>query len=222
MNLKHIIFDCDGVLVDSEPLSMEVDYALLHEHGVALSRTEVIQRFVGLTFGALIEQVSRDFGIRLPDDLAATKDRRLLALYEEKLQPVAGAAEAIDAIELPRSVASNSPRARVEAAFRIAGLARHFGSRITTFEDVREGKPAPDIYLEAAARADTRPCACIVVEDSLAGVTSAVKAGCKVLGFTGTAHDRVDHGERLLKAGAEKIFARMSELPGLVAAFQAA
>ena len=221
MMAEHIIFDCDGVLVDSEPLSMELDYMILREHGVLLTRREVFERFVGLTFGALMEQVSREFGIRLPDDLSDTKDRRLLSLFEEKLQPVAGAAAAIDAIVLPRSVASNSPRARVKAAFRIAGFTRQFGSRITTFEDVKQGKPAPDIYFMAAQRARVEPSHCVVVEDSLAGVVSAVAAGCRVLGFSGTAHDPAEHEAKLTQAGAARIFRQMTELPGLVSALQA-
>jgi HAD superfamily hydrolase (TIGR01509 family) len=219
---QHIIFDCDGVLVDSEPLSMELDYLLLRENGINLSREEVMQRFVGLTFGALIEQVTHQFDMRLPDDLIETKDRRLLELFETQLQAVEGAEEALEAIALPRSVASNSPRTRVEAAFRIAGLSRHFGSRITTFEDVSRGKPAPDIYFEAAARAGVRPEECLVVEDSVAGVTAAAGAGCIVLGFTGTVHDREDHAARLSSAGATAVFGHMQQLPQLVASFSAA
>jgi HAD superfamily hydrolase (TIGR01509 family) len=222
MTFQHIIFDCDGVLVDSEPLSMELDYLILREHGVRLSRQEVFERFVGLTFGALVERVAGEFGIALPDNISAVKDRRLLTLFESELRAVAGAAAALEAIDLPRSVASNSPRARVEAAFRIAGFTRHFGTRITTFEDVREGKPAPDIYVEASARAAVRPGQCIVVEDSIAGVTSAAAAGCRVLGFTGTAHDPEAHGRRLLQAGAAQLFSHMSELPTLVQALRAA
>jgi HAD superfamily hydrolase (TIGR01509 family) len=220
MTIRHIIFDCDGVLVDSEPLSMELDWLLLKENGVNLSRQEVMQRFIGLTFGALVEQVERDFAVKLPPDLSKTKDARLLALFEEKLLPVDGARNAVAAIALPMSAASNSPKARVEAAFRIAGFARHFGSRITTFEDVKHGKPAPDIYIEAASRANTTPEACIAVEDSLAGVTSAAAAGCLVLGFTGTAHDPDAHAASLRKAGAAQIFFHMDELPALVSARQ--
>jgi HAD superfamily hydrolase (TIGR01509 family) len=213
---RHIIFDCDGVLVDSEPLSMEVDWELLREHGVELSREDVIRRFVGLTFGAMVEQVKAEFGIELPDDLSAIKDKRLLDVYEDRLAAVEGALQAVDAIQLPRSVASNSPRARVEAAFRISGFSDRFGKRITTFEDVRSGKPAPDIYIKAAERATAAPSACVVVEDSVAGVTSAVAAGCVVLGFTGTSLDPARHGNLLSQAGAYQTFSYMAQLPGLV------
>jgi beta-phosphoglucomutase-like phosphatase (HAD superfamily) len=128
----------------------------------------------------------------------------------------------VEAIDLPRSCASNSPRARVAAAFRIAGLERFFGARITTFEDVRQGKPAPDVYLEAAGRAGVLPEECVVVEDSVAGVTAAARAGCKVLGFTGTTHEADTHGEMLAKAGAIKVFAHMDALPPLVQALSQA
>lgn len=221
MKPVHMIFDCDGVLVDSEPLSMELDWLLLQENGVNLTREEVFQRFVGLTFGMLMTEVEHDFGIKLPEDLSATKDRRLLKLFEQKLKPVEGAVVAVDATPLPKSVASNSPRSRVEAALRIVGLGRQFGSRITTFEDVVHGKPAPDIYFKAAARANAKPGNCVVVEDSLAGVASAVAAGCKVLGFTGTAHNPMEHAGKLARAGAAQTFEHMKNLPRIVATLQA-
>jgi HAD superfamily hydrolase (TIGR01509 family) len=174
---RHVIFDCDGVLVDSEPLSMKLDQQLLAENGVNLSEDEVIERFVGLTFGALIARVKIEFGIELPNGISDEKDRRLLALYEHELVAAEGAKETLASIALPKSVASNSPRTRVEAAIRITGLGRWLDGFITTFEDVRAGKPAPDIYLLAAARAGFMASQCLVVEDSRAGVTAAVAAG---------------------------------------------
>jgi HAD superfamily hydrolase (TIGR01509 family) len=216
MKFQHVIFDCDGVLVDSEPLSMQVDWEMLGEQGLSLTKEEIAARFIGFTFGALIASIEAEFGIRLPPGFAKEKDRRLLQLYETSLQPVEGIHKLLKHLDFPKSVASNSPRSRVIAALRIAGLEAHFGNRIVTFEDVKNGKPAPDVYLEAARRAGVTPRNCLVIEDSVAGVTAAVAARCQVLGFTGTAHDAAAHREALRMAGAKRIFHRMAELPSLV------
>ena len=114
------------------------------------------------------------------------------------------------------SVASNSPCERVETALRIAGLTRFFGNRITTFEHVARGKPEPDVFIEAARRAGYAPEHCIVIKDSVTGVTAAHRAGAHVLGFTGTHPHPEDHAAKLAAAGAARTFAEMRELPRLV------
>jgi HAD superfamily hydrolase (TIGR01509 family) len=218
MSFKHIIFDCDGVLVDSEPLSMRIDHAFLTEHGLNLTIAEVSAMAIGLTFEALMEKVERDFGIILPKGLIAEKDARLLALYERELKTAPGVEATLSRLTLPMSVASNSPAERVEAALRIGRLGKHFGKRITTFEHVAEGKPAPDIYLLAARRAGVRPGDCLVIEDSMAGVTSAVAAGCHVIGYTGLTHEPEAHGHKLRAIGARQVVHRLDELPEMLAA----
>jgi HAD superfamily hydrolase (TIGR01509 family) len=219
VSFRHFIFDCDGVLVDSEPLSMRVDVAILAENGIRMSEHEAHARFVGKTFAAMIEEMEREHGVRFPVDASAQKDRRLLELYERELKPVAGISEALAA--LPRavhSVASNSPEERVATALRVAGLEAWFG-HITTFEHVANGKPAPDVFIESARRAGFRPEDCMVVEDSVTGVTAAARAGCAVLGFTGTHPDPQAHAARLATAGAQKTFTDMRDLPALAKTF---
>lgn len=215
---KHIIFDCDGVLVDSEPLSMEVDRDILAENGIAMTVAEVGSLFIGLTFEAFIEKIESDYRIKLPKDVSADKNRRLLALYEKKLQAAPGIHATLAGLSLPMSVASNSPRHRIEAAFRIAGLTDFFGDRIITFEDVARAKPAPDVYLEAARRAKVPPQACLAIEDSKAGVASAVAAGCRVIGFTGLAHDGAASAQSLSGLGARTVVSRHADLPAAIAA----
>ena len=215
---KQVIFDCDGVLVDSEPLSMEVDRDILAENGIAMTVEEVGAQFIGLTFEAFIDRIQNDYRIKLPSDVSADKNRRLLALYERKLKAAPGIHDTLTRMKLPMSCASNSPRHRVEAAFRIAGLSEFFGDRITTYEDVAQGKPAPDVYIEAARRARVSPAACLVIEDSRAGVTSAVAAGCHVIGFTGLAHDGSALGRSLAQIGAKKVVNRHADLPAAIAA----
>ena len=213
----HIIFDCDGVLVDSEPLSMQIDVEILAENGVNMTAEEAHARFVGKTFAAMIDEVESEFGVRFPADTSARKDQRLLHLYESQLRVVGGVAAALGDIgQQPYSVASNSPAERVAAALRITGLTPFFGDRITTFEHVARPKPEPHVFVEAARRAGYRPQDCIVIEDSVTGVTAAHAAGCTVMGFTGTHPMRDEHAGKLLAAGARFAFNHMATLPNLV------
>lgn len=216
--MPHVIFDCDGVLVDSEPLSMKIDVEILAENGVVMSEADAHQRFVGKTFAAMLDEIRRDFGVSFPADASEQKDLRLLQLYERELKGVEGIVPALEAL-MPQhfSVASNSPFDRVEAALRITHLTRFFGNRITTFEHVARGKPEPDVFIEAARRAGYAPGDCIVIEDSVTGVTAAHRAGCRVLGFTGTHPHPVEQAGKLLAAGAATTFRAMRDLPGLVA-----
>lgn len=216
--MAHVIFDCDGVLVDSEPLSMKIDVEILSENGVVMSEAEAHQRFVGKTFAAMLDEIRRDFGVSFPADASEQKDLRLLQLYARELKVVEGVLPALEAL-MPQhfSVASNSPFERVEAALRITHLTRFFGNRITTFEHVARGKPEPDVFIEAARRAGYAPEDCIVIEDSVTGVTAAHRAGCRVLGFTGTHPHPQEQAGKLLAAGAATTFHAMRDLPGLVA-----
>jgi HAD superfamily hydrolase (TIGR01509 family) len=207
----HIIFDCDGVLVDSEPLSTAIDREMLAEHGIRYSLEEMTAVTVGYSMAHFIARIEARHAIRLRPDFAEEKDRRLIERYETELKPIDGVFEVLAAIDLPRSIASNSPRARVAQALRVTGLGRHFNGAIHAIEDVVHGKPAPDLYLRAAAMAGIAPRDCLAVEDSVAGVTSAAAAGCTVIGFTGSNHDR-NHGEALRRAGAHLLIARMTEL----------
>lgn len=216
----HIIFDCDGVLVDSEPLSMQVDVEILAENGVNMSAEEAHARFVGKTFAAMIDEVEREFGVRFPSDTSTRKDQRLLLLYESQLRVVDGVAAALGDIgQNPYSVASNSPAERVVAALRITGLTPFFGDRITSFEHVARPKPEPDVFIEAARRAGYATQDCIVIEDSVTGVTAAHAAGCAVLGFAGTHPQQDEQSLKLLAAGARAAFNHMSTLPKLVRGF---
>ena len=215
--MPHVIFDCDGVLVDSEPLSMRVDVQILAENGVVMSEAEAHRRFVGRTFSAMLDEIAQEFGVSFPADASTQKDLRLLELYETDLRVVDGVEATLEALGPQHfSVASNSPHERVETALRIARLTRFFGNRITTFEHVARGKPEPDVFIEAARRAGYAPEDCIVVEDSVTGVTAAHRAGCHVLGFTGTHPHPDEQGMKLLKAGAASVFSHMGQLPRLV------
>jgi HAD superfamily hydrolase (TIGR01509 family) len=222
MSISHIIFDCDGVLVDSEPLSMRADVEILKRFGIEMTEAEAHRRFVGRTFEAMIKELSIQRGVVFPDGLLASKNARLAELYRSELQLVRGVRDALESIRnmgLTMSIASNSPKERVKLALQLTGLIGYFKDAIVTFEDVPHGKPAPDVFLLAAKKAGCKAEDCIVVEDSITGVTAAVDAGCWTLGFTGTHEDEQAHGEKLKDIGAEALFAKMSELPALVSTF---
>jgi HAD superfamily hydrolase (TIGR01509 family) len=216
MTFQHIIFDCDGVLIDSEEISMRTDQTLLAECNVHISEAEMHRRFVGKTFQAMIDEIEAERGISLPRDLEARKDDVMVAAYRRELKAISGVADALSAIDLPKSIGTNGPRARALLALEVTGLKPHFGERLTTFEDVERGKPFPDVYLLAAQRAGLKPSNCIVVEDSLTGVTAAVAAGCYTLGFTGAHLHRTEHGQQLAELGAARVFDDMAELPHIV------
>lgn len=222
MSISHIIFDCDGVLVDSEPLSMRADVEILKRFGVELTEAEAHRRFVGRTFEAMLKEITAQRGTVFPDDLLTDKNKRLAELYRSELQLVRGVRDALESIRnlgLTMSIASNSPKERVKLALQLTGLIGYFKDNIITFEDVPHGKPAPDVFLLAAKKAGVKAEDCIVVEDSITGVTAAVDAGCWTLGFTGTHEDETRHGEKLKDIGAEALFSKMIDLPALVATF---
>jgi HAD superfamily hydrolase (TIGR01509 family) len=142
-----------------------------------------------------------------------------MQLFARELKPVEGVADVLRAMTTKPGIASNRPRERIVGALKLTGLAPFFEDRIMTFEDVARPKPAPDVFLAAAARAGTVPELCVVVEDSAAGVSAAKAAGCRVLGFTGTHAHPDKHATLLKQAGASAIFGSMAELPALLPDF---
>jgi HAD superfamily hydrolase (TIGR01509 family) len=214
VTLKHVIFDCDGVLVDSEPLSMRADVLLLKRFGIEMSEAEAHMRFVGTTFQAMLDMMTAQYGTRFPDGLHAVKNNMVEELYHAELRIVDGVADVLQALKnkgLSLSIGSNSPKARVELAVKLVGIGHQF-DRIVSYQDVREGKPAPDIFLHAAKLAIVPLDQCVLVEDSLTGVTAGKASGIRTIGFTGThAHPDV-HAQALKASGAALVIARMQDL----------
>lgn len=212
-----IIFDCDGVLVDSEPLANRVMSELLAEHGVAMTPEECLRRFVGMTIPAEAAAIREDFGVDLLDVLQRELTALTLARFERELRAMDGAAEVLGRCRRPIGVASNSVTARVRLSLRVTGLERFFADHVYTAEMVARPKPAPDLYLHAAARLGFPPAECLVVEDSVSGTSAARAAGIAVIGFTGGGHAGGGLGRRLLDAGAVEVMASWRELDSLVA-----
>jgi HAD superfamily hydrolase (TIGR01509 family) len=206
-----LIFDCDGVLVDSEPLACQVDSDVLGELGLPYTADEIARQFVGKSMKNMIARIEADHGLTLPGDFAERINRTLFARFETDLKPIAGVREAILTLPHPRCVASSSVPERIALSLRVTGLADLFDN-IFSATQVSRGKPAPDLFLLAAEKMGTRPKDCLVIEDSPAGIQAAVAAGMRVIGFTGGGHCGLDHAEKLRQAGASLVIDRMTEL----------
>jgi HAD superfamily hydrolase (TIGR01509 family) len=208
-----VIFDCDGVLVDSERLSIRLDVELLEQLGWPLTEAEVIERFVGRTDAAMRAEVEEHLGRDISGEWAAFSGR-YLELFAAELGPVAGVAEAIDAIQVAghaTCVASSGDRAKIRRNLATTGLLDRFGDRLFSADDVAHGKPAPDLFLRAADVMGVRPDRCAVVEDSAHGVAAARAAGMWAFGYAGGVTPAA-----ALRGPGTTVFADMAELPRLV------
>jgi len=212
-----LIFDCDGVLVDSEPLACQVDAEVLTALGLPYTADDIVRQFVGKSMKDMIARIEADHGRTLPADFAERINRTLFARFETELRPIAGVREAILSLPHPRCVASSSVPERIALSLRVTGLADLFDA-VFSATQVDRGKPAPDLFLFAAQQMGIRPEDCLVIEDSPAGVQAAIAAGMRVIGFIGGGHCGPEHAERLRQAGAPIVIERMAGLPAIVQA----
>lgn len=218
MPFSLVIFDCDGVLVDSEILSAEVEAQALAALGVAVTPNEVMQRFVGLTQEAMEARLEQDFGLKLPPDHAETTRQMLRAAYLARLEPIPGVRDLLLALPMPFCVASNSPPAKLGLGLSITNLFEIVYPNIFCAKLVAQGKPAPDLFLHAARTLGADPAATVVVEDSVVGITAAKAAGMTAIGFVGGLHHMPPSEEALREAGADHIVQTMAEVKTLILA----
>ncbi|WP_107072985.1 HAD family phosphatase [Streptomyces rubellomurinus] len=213
--VELVIFDCDGVLVDSEVIAVRVVGRLVAELGWPLTEAEVIEKFVGRSEAANHAMVAE----RLGEEAATVFDKRFRELHalavDAELTPVDGLPQALDAITLPTCVASSGTHEKMRHTLGRTGLYERFEGRIFSATEVGRGKPAPDLFLHAARSMGVDPAACVVVEDSGPGVTAARAAGMRALGYAGG----VTAAQRLAGPGTV-VFDDMRDLPGLIAAYQ--
>lgn len=208
-----LIFDCDGVLVDSERLSHSVLREMIFEYGVDLTLKETLDHFMGTSTEKCLEVLASLIGRSAPGDfLTQFRDRTFFA-FRQSLTAVAGVDEVIAGLRVPFCVASNGPREKMRFTLGHTGLLPHFDGRLFSAQDVKQPKPAPDLFLHAAATLGAAANTCLVIEDSPTGVAAARAAGMRVLGFAG-----MGQADKLRRAGAHATFAHMSELPALLAA----
>lgn len=207
-----IIFDNDGVLVDSEPVANQVLASLLTEYGFPCTPEESIATFMGHSMPQVRAMVEERLGRPVPADLEARYIAQLFPTFERSLRPIPGIEDALRAIDRTVCVASSGTHERIRLTLGAAGLWDRFGGRVFSAQDVVRGKPAPDLFLHAAASLGVDPRRCAVVEDSPAGVTAANAAGMTSFGFA-----RLVPAERLAHATGA-VFSDMRLLPGLLQA----
>jgi HAD superfamily hydrolase (TIGR01509 family) len=210
------IFDCDGVLVDSEVIACRVCVPCLAEVGIVTTAEEIADRYIGTSARAMIADLEIRFGQALPADFYDTLRDGIEAAFESESLTIEGIDAVLASHRGKVCVASGSTPERVRRCLTLVGLLRWFDPHIFSATHVARGKPAPDLFLYASQQmgADARDC--LVIEDSIIGVTAAVAAGMRVIGFTGASHCRPGHAERLLAAGASTTFQHMRELPRLL------
>ncbi|WP_149139584.1 HAD family hydrolase [Gemmobacter caeruleus] len=183
-----VIFDCDGVLIDSEIISLSM---LIHElalRGVQVDLDYVSRNFLGRSYPTVMQTIRDQFGLDLPPEFETHYRDRLMAAFEADLTVMPGVRAALDGLALPRCVATSSSPRRAEQSLRLTGLGDLVGPRLFTASMVTRGKPAPDLFLHAAARCGTDPARCLVIEDSLTGIRAGLAAGMTVWRFTGGSH----------------------------------
>jgi HAD superfamily hydrolase (TIGR01509 family) len=213
-----VIFDCDGVLVDSEVISNRIFMESLAELGVALTLEEMMAFGIGKSSTTLAAAIEQEFGVTLPPGYIQGRRARIMDAFTNELLPIKGIVELLTALKLKRCVASNSHVDRVRHALTTTGLLRHLDPHIYTAAMVEQGKPAPDLFLFAARQHGVRPEQCLVIEDSLSGVAAALAAGMPVVGFVGASHIRTGHADAMRAAGCVEVFAQMDEVARFLAA----
>jgi HAD superfamily hydrolase (TIGR01509 family) len=216
-SLDLVIFDCDGVLVDSEVISCRAHAETLTRHGYEISAEQVLDRFLGVSDQEARQTIETEIGRKLPDDFEAQMKQAALRRYADELGTIPYVGEAIAAITLPKCVASSGTPEKIRHGLTCAGLFDLLAPNIFSATQVKRGKPAPDLFLFAAGQMQASPARCLVIEDSVPGITGARAAGMAVVGFVGGSHCRPGYRDTLRAAGAQVTFDDMRQLPGLVA-----
>jgi HAD superfamily hydrolase (TIGR01509 family) len=216
MRFSLVIFDNDGVLVDSEILSARVEAEELARLGVPISVEEAMSLFLGMTQADMERTIEREFGFKVPADHAERTTELLKQAYKDHLQPIAGVRELIARLPVPFCVASNSPPAKLGLGLCLTNLFELLYPNIFCSKLVGRGKPWPDLFLHAARTLGVSPEHAVVIEDSVAGVTAAKAAGMTAIGFIGGLHHGPPSADRLIAAGADEVVETMEDVAALI------
>jgi HAD superfamily hydrolase (TIGR01509 family) len=216
-----VIFDCDGVLIDSEVIARRAVAEALAAIGDDISPQLIGERFAGMSNKDMYAALERDRGRPLPPSFDADMNRRAAEIFARELKPVAGVETALRQLTAPKCVASSSTPQELARKLAWTRLALWFDGAVFSSAQVARGKPAPDVFLFAAERMGADPARTLVIEDSVPGILAAKGARMTAFGFIGASHCGPDHGERLASAGADRVFSAMSTLATLIAEFRA-
>lgn len=215
--IDAVIFDCDGVLVNSEELAQAVEMEYLGNAGLSYQSTMFMRRFSGITMAQFRDLIRADFldqlGIQVPELFFDGMKCAVVASYEESLAPLEGVIEFVHSLASPIAIASGSSSELLQMKLEKVGLTRAFGANVFSSEFSRS-KPHPDVFLEAAASLGISPERAVVIEDSIIGVIGAKRAGMFAIGYTGGGHCPVGHYKALYEAGADLVFNSFRELAG--------
>ena len=207
---ESVIFDCDGVLVDSEPAANVVLAELITDIGIPTTPEQSLATYMGRSWASCVEIVERELGRPAPADFGERYRDGVRAAWERDLRPIPGVVDALDAIDLPNCVASSGEHERMRLTLGLTGLLPRFEGRLFSATEVEHGKPAPDLFLHAASRMGFDPATTVVVEDTVPGVRAGRAAGMRVLAFA-----RLVPAADLAAAGGE-VFDDMRALSGLL------
>jgi HAD superfamily hydrolase (TIGR01509 family) len=207
-----VIFDCDGVLVDSETIAYRLFAECLNRVGVMLNADQAMAFGVGKNAVTLAAAIEKEFGVTLPANFVEDFRSRVIEAFTTELRPIDGILELLTALKLRCCVASNSHIDWVRHALTTTGLMPHFAPHIYNSAMVARGKPAPDLFLHAAQQHGARLDRCLVIEDSLGGVAAALAAGMSIIGFVGGSHCRPGHAGAMRDAGCIEVFSRMGDV----------
>jgi len=220
-NVDLVIFDCDGVLVDSEVISCRAHAEVLTRHGYPITSDQVLARFLGVSDREARLMIENEISRKLPDDFESQVKQATLQFYAGDLRAISYVGEAIAAIGLPKCVASSGTPEKIRHGLECAGLFDLLAPHIFSASQVKRGKPAPDLFLFAAEQMQASPARCVVIEDSIPGIAGALAAGMAVLGFHGGSHCQPGYRDILRAAGAALTFDDMRQLPDLIAQIEA-
>lgn len=216
MSEKMVIFDCDGVLVDSEILATRVDMELLAPYGLDMTTQEYIATFVGQSHKFFHDELTRRIGQPLPDSFNNAWDVMMKQTFIDELQAVRGIPGLLDTLKVKKSIGSNSNIERIKLSLEITKIDHHFDGGVYSSKMVPNGKPAPDIYLFAASQNNIDPANCVVVEDSFYGASAGKAAGMHVIGFGAGQHVLDNHRDKMHEANIDAYAATADELLPLI------
>lgn len=213
-----VIFDCDGVLVDSELIALGQTRRALDSAGLSLTHDQAVERFLGLSVETIMAKAEADLATALPAQFRHDLSRDILARFASELKGIEGVRQAVAGLRCGVCVASSSPLERVRLALSIAGYGGLFEPNIFSATMTARGKPHPDLFLYAARQMGANPANCLVIEDSAPGVAAALSAGMEAFGFFGGSHMSGEAAAgRLKDAGAAVLFGEMRRLPQIIA-----
>lgn len=214
---KLVIFDCDGVLVDSEPLAAAALAEELAHCGIAATAQDCLDHYTGLSLDSVVERIEEQWERKLPENFRERLRERDYDAFRRYLRPIPGVDTLLASLTTAKCVASSGSREKLDVTLTATGLMHYFAPNIFSADQVARGKPAPDLFLYAAGRMGMAPHECTVVEDSIAGVTAARAAGMRVIGYAGGSHANGGYAQRLAEAGVGEVVTRMDRLGAALA-----